>query len=285
MRLLLTIFGLSFLFGTSAAINPNDAGKSKPIAGSQDYNKAGCPPSDAKLFMDFNDVNALVEVGGSLWQNRQTSTASYEVPLGSNNHVLYSGSIWMGGVDVNGQLKLAAILFRSKGNDFWAGPLSVIPTNGNYDPSSPVGDDAIRPYGLATIEPSTCIEYDKFFPIAKIEVINFTLRYECSLDPNCTDEFPLTNDAIQRIHNWPAHGDDVYKKQDYYLAPFYDYPSEGGAGDGVYDPNQGDVPWFDDILGRDDVKCGFDRRVTLFGDQTNWWVFNDKGNIDRKSVV
>ncbi|RYM35061.1 T9SS type A sorting domain-containing protein [Brumimicrobium glaciale] len=285
MRLLLIVLiGFGFAFGTNAAIDPTaDSGKSKPLGGEQNYNKANCPPSDGLLFMQFNDVKALVEVGGSLWQNRQTSVPSYEVPIDGGNHVLYSGSIWMGGVDVNGQLKLAAVLFRTKGNDFWAGPLSVIPSSGNYDPSQPVGDNAIRPFGLATIDPETCKEYDKFFPIKKSEVINFTLTYECGLDPNCNDVFPLTNDAIQRINNWPAHGDDVNKKQDYYLAPFYDYPSQGGAGDGTYDPNQGDVPWFDDILGRDDVKCGFDRRVTLFGDETNWWVFNDKGNIHTES--
>ncbi|PWH81327.1 T9SS type A sorting domain-containing protein [Brumimicrobium oceani] len=281
MRLLLIVLiGFGFTFGTSAAINPTaGSGTSKPLGGNQDYNKANCPPSDGKLFMDFNDVYALVEVGGSLWQNRQTGAASYEVPLGGDNHVLFSGSIWMGGVDVNGQLKLAAVLFRSEGNDFWGGPLSVIPSSGDYDPSQPVGDNAVRPYGLATIDPETCKEYDKFFPIEKAEVINFTLTFECDQDPNCNDEFPLSNTSIQRINNWPAHGDDINKKQDYYLAPFYDYPSQGGAGDGTYDPTQGDVPWFDDILGRDDVKCGFDRRVTLFGDKTNWWVFNDRGNI------
>lgn len=281
MKLFLTVLiGLSFTFGTYAAIDPTaDAGKSnKPLGGNQDYNKANCPPSDGKLFMDFNDVRALVEVGGSLWQDRASSAASYEVPLGGGNHVLYSGSIWMGGVDVNGQLKMAAVLFRNKGNDFWGGPLSVNPGSGNYDISAPVGDEAIKDFGPAEIDPATCIEYDKFFPMAKADVINFTLQFECNLDPNCNDVFPLSNEAINRINNWPAHG-DITKQQDYYLAPFYDYPSQNGAGDGNYDPTQGDVPWFDDILGRDDVKCGFDRRVTLFGDQTNWWVFNDKGNI------
>lgn len=281
MRLfLLVLIGFSFTFGTNAAIDPTaNGGKSKPLGGNQDYNKANCPPSNEKLFMEFNDVRALVEVGGSLWQNRQGSaSASYEVPAGGGNHVLFSGSIWMGGVDVNGQLKLAAILFRSQGNDFWAGPLSITQGSGNYDPSGPVGDDAIRPFGAATIDPETCIQYDKFFPITKAEVINYTLQFECDADPTCTDVFPLTNQSIDRINNWPAHG-DLTKNQDYYLAPFYDYPSQEGAGDGNYDPTQGDVPWFDDILGRDDVKCGFDRRVTLFGDETNWWVFNDKGNI------
>ncbi|MDX1652666.1 MAG: T9SS type A sorting domain-containing protein [Brumimicrobium sp.] len=259
----------------------NKDGSKGQNGASTSYNKANCPPSTARLFMNFNDVEALIEVGGSLWQNRQTGAASYEVPIGGGNHVLYSGSIWMGGLDVNGQLKLAAVKFR-QGNDFWAGPLSQTVGTGTYDPGQPVGFDATRDFGAATISPDQCQKYDKFFPIEKAEVIAFTLAFECDQNPDCDDEFPLSNDAINRIQNWPAHGDPSIG-QDYYLAPFYDYPSAGGSGDLTYDPSQGDVPWFDDILGRDDVECGIDRRVTLFGDKTNWWVFNDKGNIHTES--
>jgi hypothetical protein len=244
---------------------------------SDQYLKANCPPSNARLFMEFNDVRALIEVGGSLWQNRQTGAASYEVPIGGSNHVIYSGSIWMAGLDVNGQLKLAAIIFRT-GNDFWAGPLSQTVGSGSYDPMQPVGFNATRDFGAATIDPDVCSEYDEFFTITKAEVITYTLQYECNLDPDCDDDFVVSNDALNRINNWPAHG-DVSRGQDFYLAPFYDNPGQNTAGDGIYDPSQGDTPWFDDILGRDDVECGTDRRVTLFGDRTNWWVFNDKGNI------
>ncbi|PHR49132.1 MAG: hypothetical protein COA32_03530 [Fluviicola sp.] len=274
---LVTILALTFAF-TASALNIPDKG-SKDGNSTIAYNKANCPPSNAKLFMDFNDVKALIEVGGSMWQDRQANAASYEVPIDGGNHVIYSGSIWMGGLDVNGQLKLAAITFRT-GNDFWAGPLSQTVGTGTYDPTGPVSFDATRDFGAATIDPSQCSKYDKFFTIAKSEVIAWTLNWECSQDPDCTDEeIEISTDAVNRIFNWPAHGDPSIG-QDYYLAPFYDYPTEeGGAGDGTYDPNQGDIPWFDDILGRDDVECGIDRRVTLFGDKTNWWVFNDKGNI------
>ena len=274
---LVTILALTYAFTANALYVPDKGSKdgNSTIA----YNKANCPPSNAKLFMDFNDVKALIEVGGSMWQDRQALAASYEVPIDGGNHVIFSGSIWMGGLDVNGQLKLAAITFRS-GNDFWAGPLSQTVGTGTYDPTGPVGFDATRDFGAATIDPSQCTKYDKFFTIAKSEVIAWTLNWECDQDPACTDEdIEISTDAINRILNWPAHGDPSIG-QDYYLAPFYDYPTEeGGAGDGTYDPNQGDIPWFDDILGRDDVECGIDRRVTLFGDKTNWWVFNDKGNI------
>lgn len=275
----------TFVFGGVAmAAYPVTGGNSSNSAengneeGSPSFDaKANCPPSNARLFMDFNDVRCLIEVGGSKWQNRQVNAPSYEVPKGGGNHVIYAGAIWMGGLDVNGQLKLAAIKFR-QGNDFWAGPLSVTVGSGNYDPSQPVGDDAIRDFGAATIDTRDCIDYDRFFTMRKTEVIAFAQQFECSQNPECDEDFPITNEALNRINNWPAHG-DVTRGQDYYLAPFYDYPTDGVSGNGVYDPAEGDHPWYDDILGRDDIECGVDRRISLFGDITHWWVFNDKGNV------
>lgn len=237
---------------------------------------ANCAPATARLTMDFNDVSAFIEQGGSMFQDRQNSVAAYEVPKGSGLRAIYAGALWMGGTDVNGQLKLAAIKFRT-GNDFWPGPLSVSPGTGNYDPGNPVGDDAIRPFGAANINPDQCIAYDRFYTIRKAEVIQFNVWWECSQDPSaegCDEVVQPSNDILNRIYEWPAHG-DVSLEQDFYLAPFYDRD-----GDGSYDPvGAGDYPWYDDILGRDDIQCGIDRRVSLFGDETHWWIFNDKGNI------
>src|SRR5690554_7924494 len=88
MRFLLVILiALVPLFGVNAAIDPTSIGNpnEKPLGGQTDdaYQKSNCPPSDARLFMEFNDVRALVEAGGSLWQNRQSNAASYEVPVRS----------------------------------------------------------------------------------------------------------------------------------------------------------------------------------------------------------
>jgi hypothetical protein len=240
---------------------------------------ANCAPATAQLTMSFNDVSSFIEQGGSLWQNRQATVAAYEVPKGSGLFAIFAGALWMGGTDVNGQLKLAALTFRS-GNDFWPGPLTVTPGTGTYDPSAPVGDNAVRDFGEANIDPDQCSFYDKFYTIRKSEVENYTLWWECEqgiLVDGCDEVQEPSDDVLRRIYEWPAHG-DVGLGQDYWLAPFYDYD-----GDGTYDPLQGDIPWYDDILGRDDVQCGFDRRITLFGDETHWWVFNDKGNIHTES--
>jgi hypothetical protein len=236
---------------------------------------ANCSPATAKLTMEFNDVKALIEQGGSMFQNRQASVAAYEVPKGSNRFAIFAGALWMGGTDVNGQLKLAALRYRS-GNDFWPGPLTVNPGSGDYNPLFPVGDNVVRDFGEANIDPEQCAAYDQFYTIRKAEVIRFNIYFECNAGittEGCDDIIPPSNDELNRIYGWPAHG-DVSLGQDYFLAPYYDRD-----GDGNYNPDNGDHPWYDDILGRDDIQCGFDRRISLYGDETHWWVFNDKGNI------
>jgi hypothetical protein len=230
--------------------------------------------------MEFNDVSALIEQGGSMFQDRQNGTPAYEVPKGSDLYAIYAGALWMGGVDVNGQLKLAALRYR-QGNDFWPGPLTVNPGSGNYNPLDPVGDDARRDFGEANIDPDQCQAYDRFYTIRKSEVISFSIWYECNagiVTEGCDDIQSPSNDVLKRIYEWPAHG-DVSRGQDYFLAPYYDRD-----GDGNYNPDAGDHPWYDDILGRDDIECGVDRRVSLYGDETHWWVFNDKGNIHTETT-
>ncbi|MFM8964387.1 MAG: hypothetical protein ACKOGD_11165, partial [Sphingomonadales bacterium] len=253
-----------------AYLGPNDKDY-KPTA----KPKANCSPATAKLTMKFNDVAALIEQGGSMFQNRAAGVAAYEVPKGSNRFAIFAGALWMGGTDVNGQLKLAALRYRS-GNDFWPGPLTVTPGTGTYNPLNPVGDDATRDFGEANIDPDQCIAYDKFYTIRKAEVIKFNIWWECGAQittEGCDEITDPTNDELNRIFGWPAHG-DVSRGQDYFLAPFYDRDQDGN-----YNPDNGDHPWYDDILGRDDIECGIDRRISLFGDETHWWVFNDKGNI------
>jgi len=235
---------------------------------------AQCVPSVTALEMEFNDVKALLQQGGRMFERPGTQVAANEVPKGSGLRAIFAGSLWMGGVDANGQLKLAAVRFKQVGNDFWAGPLTVNANSGNYNPFVPGGDDVVRDFGPADILSAECIAYDRFFTIQKGEVTNFKIWWDYDQGITTTPVNKPSADVINRISNWPAHG-DISLGQDFYLAPFYD--NDGG---GSYDALiEGDYPWYDDILGRDDIQCGVDRRVSLFGDETHWWVFNDKGNI------
>ncbi|MGK0436229.1 MAG: hypothetical protein ACJAX0_000461, partial [Flavobacteriales bacterium] len=228
---------------------------------------AGCAPASQNRTLEFNNASAYIENSGLLWYNRSLSRASYIVPKDAGTSPIYAGGLWMGGVDATNQLKLAAIRFRSDGNDYWPGPLSTTAGSGN-------GVDK-KDFGAADINAAECAAWDKFFVITRQEVETYRSFYICSQDPLCnaSDDFP--GYAIpSSILDWPAHG-DVSKFQDYYIAPFYD-----NDGDGVYNVANGDYPWYDI---EEEIDCRNDRQVTLFGDYTIWWIFNDRGNIHTES--
>ncbi len=245
--------------------------------------RGGCVAPSGSLTMEYNDVSALLGTNGVLFLDKKSQNGAYIVPKKLGVSAIYASSLWIGGIDVNNQLKIAAQKYASTGNDFWTGPLSSTPGSGNYDPKNPVGDNAFKDFGDANIGKDECAAYDKFFTIRKAEVIEFITWWDAckglkSKADLCANIPSPTNEVLNRIYSWPAHGDETLK-QDHYLAPFYDNADCQDGKDGWYDPlNDGDYPWYDDILGKDDIQCGSDRRVSLYGDETNWWVFNDKGN-------
>lgn len=218
---------------------------------------AGCLPGAAFKYLEINNVRTQVHTGGDMWWNFED--ADYEIPAGSGKMSLFSASLWLGGVDVNNQLKLAAVRYRQGpnsgspgvGNDYWPGPLTID--------------------GTASITGSVCAEYDKMWYITREEVDEYLAWWDAK------DEFP---DYVipKSITNWPAHG-KTELNQSYYLAPFFDYD-----GDGDYDPTQGDYPYYDignQLCKSDEVTLegnGILADQVIKGDGTLWWVFNDKGN-------
>ncbi|MDC3338243.1 hypothetical protein OAW23_10250, partial [Flavobacteriales bacterium] len=171
----------TLVFASSISFAWNDSSKSlgnnnnsKPNVA---LNKAAnCSPASTLSQLNLNNVNALIETGGSMWQDRSTNDGSYIVPASSGNSSIYAGALWLAGVDVNNQLKIAALQFRS-GNDFWTGPLTTIPGTGN-------GSD-IRDFGPAEIEPDVCDQYDKFFQTTRQEIAEFRGWFRCGEDPDC----------------------------------------------------------------------------------------------------
>ncbi|MEZ4937729.1 MAG: T9SS C-terminal target domain-containing protein [Crocinitomicaceae bacterium] len=234
-------------------------GSAQTFKDAQNYNSnyqksSGCAPSVGKTTLELNNVRALIHTGGNLWQITSENRAQYEVPKGSGIMALFTSALWLGGTDVNDQLKLAALRYLN-GRDYWTGPLT---------------DD-----GTAEITADECSKYDRHFVITRDEVNQFDAWFKAGLydAQNGTDtqneRFP--NYSIpESILDWPAHG-EVALNQSYYLAPFYDRNNDGN-----YNPYDGDYPWYD-IEG--DIECNNDRRLSLYGDQTFWWVMNDKGNI------
>lgn len=256
--LCMLVFASANMLARHVDVNVNGGGNPTPTA--------GCASAVAISVIELNNVRARVEgTGGSMWQDRPNSIADYEIPKRNNDDdpkytSIYAGALWMGGQDVNGQLKIAAVTFRaSGGNDFWPGPLNQT---------------------TADVDPATCAKYDKFYGMSRSMVDQFVGWYQAGIDdanlPGGTsqqDNYPGYS-IPDEILNWPAHG-DISLGQDWHLAPFFDRD-----GDDFYDPSSGDYPRYD-IDG--DIDCRKTRDVRLFGDTTIWYVFNDKGNTHTES--
>ena len=204
---------------------------------------AGCSPAQASAELAVNNVRTLIFSGSDMWWDLfGTQNARYTIPKGEDLSKLpnsnFAGNVWFGGVDIGGQLKLAAQTYRqsqSGGISFWTGPLST---------------------GDASVSSDVCQKYDKIFKLTRAEVDAFVLA-----------DGPVTSN----IKNWPGNG-DISLNQDQQLAPYVDM-----NGDGVYTPEAGDYPSYDfyntglkDNLG----VC----KARVFGDETLWWVYNDNGN-------
>lgn len=219
-----------------------------------------CLPATNSNELTINNVRAYIETNGTMWFHE---IAQYEVPVGSGKTSMFAAALWIGGMDVNNQLKLAAVRFRQRGDDFWTGPLTV---NG------------------AAVSQDVCRAYDKHFKITREEVENHINNWQNS-------DYAMPNS----IRDWPAHG-DVALGQSKYLAPFFDYDE-----DGVYNPAAGDYPYYDlanDLCPwtsanralaaagqlpktpeeREGISSGMVYADhVLKGDATLYWIFNDKG--------
>jgi hypothetical protein len=230
--------------------------KPKPT-NSIELKSANCSPPNHTTIMETNNVRAMVHTAGNLWQVPNQNFSLYEVPKNSGIMAMFTAALWLGGTDVNGQLKLAALRYRN-GQDYWTGPLSQ---------------------GNAITDFDNCAKYDTHFASTQDMVRDFSAWYEAGLadQQNGTSiqaqNFPNYK-VPDMIKNWPAHGDESLG-QDYYLAPFFDRNN-----DGTYSWSDGDYPWYDINKTK---ECKVDRRVSLFGDENFWWVMNDKGNIHTES--
>ena len=268
------IIGKIVLVSMLVFISTNMYSRHVPVTGKANGGNptptAGCASATSIAEISLNNVRARVEgTGGSMWQDRPNNIADYEIPKRGNEDdpkftSIYAGALWMGGQDVNGQLKIAAVTFRAGGNDFWPGPL---------DP------------GTADVEANVCNVFDQHFGISRSYVDQFVAWYQAGVDDAINGTTTQQDDypgyiVPDEILNWPAWGNTVKKGViSYYvnheLAPFFDRD-----GDGLYDPTSGDYPKYD-LLG--DIDCRATRDVRLFGDTTIWYVFNDKGNTHTES--
>ena len=251
-----------------------------------------CKRAQSTAELNINNVRALINAYGNMWFDG--AIAQYHIPANATSTPMYCAALWVGGTDVNDQLRLAALRFGSEGDDYWPGPLTVD--------------------GQATVSLDVCNEYDRHYKITQNEVQTFRSMFDYEYDTIdgvqtviATQNSSYDEDKIaQIIKEWPAHG-NTSKNQSRYLAPFCDVDR-----DGEYDYTKGDYPYYDfnNELCPKTLKANLKRgekydparameqiygtggnAITgtilsdqvLKGDQTIWWVFNDNGNSHTES--
>ena len=246
---------------------------------------AGCSPANAYEWLNINNVRTRYNSGGDMWWDLGGIGAQYYIPANGSATSLFAGALWIAGVDINNQLKCAAVRFRQGpsgdgGNDFWTGPLTLVGAN---------------------IDEVTCARWDQIWKINRAEVDEF-INHLTGAKPNKDSRYgtlqidPEDTYTVPRIiQEWPAHPETVggnISGVSQYIAPFYDNDQ-----DGRYDPQQGDFPYYDitnelchtkiptldEQYESDFIHGSILADQVLKGDQTLWWVFNDKGNSHTES--
>lgn len=138
--------------------------------------------------IDANNISAPVEADGFLFHNNVTDV-SFEVPKFSGKYCIYASNLWMGGLDQNGVLHVAAQTYKQNGTDYWPAPLS---SNGS------------------TLPPST---WNKVWHIDRNTIDNHISNYN-------TQGYQMPQDII----DWPG---SVYNGVNQIFAPFADVNNNG----------------------------------------------------------
>lgn len=215
-----------------------------------------CKSATAQIDQNINNVRARLLSGGDVWWDLQDG--KYVVPKTLPGQVevssIFAGAVWIGGLDPAGNLKIAAVDYRSGGQtDFFTGPI---------DPGTGATDLAI------------CQNWDRFFKVLSVNVDahnNNWERGQFSGDGISCDSIP------DDVKYWPGKGNP------YFLEKFeFELPNTGQGlgsfwdedGDGEYDPCKGDFPI---IEIRGCAPANRTQAKELVPDEMIFWIYNDAG--------
>lgn len=172
-----------------------------------EFTKAQCSSATAFENIDINNVRARINLVDMWWD--LNSSAKYEVPKNGGVHALFAGALWIGGLDDQGAIHVAAQTYRQNGNDFYPGPLD----------------------NNCEITNQTCSDFDYIWKINKSTIDSFKNLFTTVGQTVSTSQIPAS------ILYWPAESNPNNTFPEHDLAPFFDYD-----GDAIYDPTHGDYP-------------------------------------------
>lgn len=151
--------------------------------------------------LDINNINARINSVGPLWQD-VAGHPGFEVPKGLGRHTMYSSSLWIGGMNSNNELHLAAETFRTVGRDFFSGPVA--------DPAYYHSNEQ---------------DYNRLWKLTRAEV-----------DDHIANWNQPGYQAPANLLSWPGNG-DPNKGETSQLAPYKDLNNNGS-----YEPQLGEYP-------------------------------------------
>jgi hypothetical protein len=169
--------------------------------------------------LDQNNTSVFLSNEGTVFTDFITPSAGYEVPNGSGLNTIYSTQFWFAGKESNGTIHSSLGGYPGFGTDIFKGPFSN--TNSYNDPAYQ------SEWGIS------------MWDICQSEIDIFKAWWECSngvTTIGCENVITPTVEILDKIYNWPAHG-NVNQGESYYMLPYWDTNS-----DGVYNPADGDYP-------------------------------------------
>ncbi|MBU6340385.1 MAG: hypothetical protein KGS48_02720 [Bacteroidetes bacterium] len=235
---------IAFLvWGTASAYIPDY--RSKPTRQDKVQYRDVCANSKSQIDQEINNVRARLLGGGDCWwdfTNGRYIVPKVDVASGQREvSSIFAGSVWLGGIDPGGNLKLACQDYRNDGkNDFWPGPLTEQGVTDQY----------------------TCANWDKHFRVTGQEIRTHL--------KNLSDSIFDAGAIPVGVKGWPARGNPYFAfvwgfslpNTPQALAGFYDADE-----DGLYNPLKGDYPSIE-IRG-----CA----QTRYPDEMIFWIYNDQG--------
>lgn len=161
----------------------------------------------AQLFdsISVGNINARIWSDGIFFWDK-VGNPKFEYPKGSGRHINSASSIWIGGIDNTGQMRVAAQDYNLSGNDFWAGPI-ILPGSGTYN------------------SPAYIQKYNRVWKVSKAEIDNHIANYQST-----------SYTAPASILDWPGNG-NVANGESAQIAPYFD-----ANNDQIYNPMNGDYP-------------------------------------------
>ncbi|MDY6436764.1 MAG: hypothetical protein SPK72_04270 [Bacteroidales bacterium] len=144
--------------------------------------------------ININNVKTTLYGTGNFFRMRgqtEVNDYGYYVPSTGTAYTIFQNTLWIGGLDENDSLHVAAVRFNQLGDDFWSGPLR------ETDASTDI---------------FTVMDYHHIWKVTRAEI------EELIANPS--------GDIPEDILTWPAHGnvDDGFAE---YMAPFVDVDYDG----------------------------------------------------------